>query len=703
MSQNVDNRGNAPQKHDRIGLILYAAYLLLLGAAVLIFLRIVDIQIFFRPAPKIENALTPKVEVRTLEPVRGNILDHKGRLLAMSYPVYDLHMDCTVQKAHFAKMGAQKAAEREQAWLEKARELSEGLAGFFPEKSAQKHFEQIREGRRAGQKYLRIGRPVDHKTLLRIKQLPLFREGANRGGLIVEQRNVRRYPYGELARRTIGFVRDNRGTDITNTHIGLEGKYDFFLHGKDGRESLRVTDYGMVRDFDSSYVKAVDGKDLVTTLDIDLQDVADKALRAQISEEEDLMGACLVLMEVQTGAIRAMVNLYRDANRENRFEEVTNLAISQKREPGSVFKTVTLMTVLSDGIVKSLDETIPTRHGVVPGTNPPLRDVHISDFEREHKTDRISVLDGFKISSNYVFGNLAVEHYGQSEEKTRQFIEKIYSYKLGEPFDFDLDGLATPFIASPDNRYWTKRELGQIGFGYNTEETPLHILTFYNAIANKGRMMKPYLVERLGKEERVPSVLNAAICTPAVADTITRALLAVTQDGTGKALKKAACPVAGKTGTAFGTINGEYKDPSGRRNYLGTFAGFFPAENPQYSIICCVYSSPTHRSYQGGGIPARVVRTVVDHICHTDPFWQGSLQTNEPLPVMKAEFEPLGQDDSATTLVPDLNGLGLKDALFQAERLGLNVSYEGSGHVRSQSPRAGATVNKGTTVKIELK
>mgnify|MGYP002521899522 FL=1 len=445
-------------------------------------------------------------------------------------------------------------------------------------------------------------------------ELPLFNEGRFRGGVIVERENIRRYPYGELARRTIGFVRNNK-SQVTNTHIGIEGKFDYILHGTEGVEYLRTTDYGRVLNSDSTVRAAIDGKDIITTLNIDYQDIADKALREQIEGEDALEGACLVLMETKTGAIRAMVNLVRDAD-SGRFGEIQNYAVGRKAEPGSVFKTVTLMSVLNDGYIKSLDETLPAKNGHVEGTS--INDAHIPDFARQHHTDRISVLDGFKISSNYVFATLAVKYYGKRDgyDGTDKFLSNIYNYKLGEAFDFDLDGLQTPTIPSPKTRYWTNTDLGSIAFGYSTEETPLHILTFYNAIANKGKMMKPYLVNG-------PGILNSAVCSRAVADTLTRALKAVTEEGTARRLKGAKCSVAGKTGTSFGTYaNGKYVDEHGRRKYQGTFVGFFPAENPQYSIISVVYSKPTNKSFQGGGIPAKAIRTVIDRIYDIDPFFQ---------------------------------------------------------------------------------
>ena len=618
-----------PKKRDRIGLILYLLYVLLLIAAVLLILRLLFIQAVWRPEPKIADALTPSNTVSYIEPARGNILDSEGRLLAISCPIYQFYMDCTVLKET-------NTPEQEQKWLDKARELAGGLAVEFPGKSADEYYKLIRDSRAAGKKYVKIGSPVDRNAYNRIINLPLFREGRYRSGMIVEQEQIRQYPYGKLARRTIGFVRNNK-SEVTNTHIGLEGKFDYVLHGQEGKEWMRVTDYGRVRNSDSAYVRAVDGNDLRITLNIDYQDIADKALRAEITEEQDLEGACLVLMEVGTGAIRAMVNLVREDG-DGPFEEIQNLAIGRKGEPGSVFKTVTLMSVLNDGYIKSLEETLPATNGNVAGTS--IKDAHIPDYVRQHHTNRISILDGFKISSNYVFATLAVKNYGIDKtkgrgkglEKTERFLQNIYNYKLGEAFAFDLDGLQTPTIPNPSTRYWTDTDLGSIGFGYSTEETPLHILTFYNAIANKGRMMKPYLVEDIEKdgvvtERRGPGVLNAAVCSKAVADTITRALKAVTEDGTAKRLKDARCAVAGKTGTSFGTFpNGQYQDANGRRKYQGTFVGFFPADAPQYSVICVVYSKPTGKQFQGGGIPARAIRTVVDQLYNIDPCFRTELK-----------------------------------------------------------------------------
>ena len=621
-----ENNGTVKKNRDRIGVILYVVYVLLLLASALLFFKIVYIQVFFNPNPKIESALTPSSRARSIEPVRGNIIDCEGRLLAMSCSTYQIAMDCTVRREEFAK-DKKHGAEKEAEWQDKARALSLELAKVFPEKSADEYWRLISSGRRSGKKYLKLGKPVDRNVYNRIQKFPLFNEGKYKGGLIAEQQNIRIYPYGKLARRTIGFVRNNR-SDVGNTHVGLEGKFDYVLHGREGKEWTKVTDVGRVIDNDSTKTRPEDGKDIRTTLNIDYQDIAYHALYNEICEEEDLEGACLVLMETATGAIRSMVNLYRDGNSTD-FEEVSNLAIGRSIEPGSVFKTVTLMQVLSDGYVKSLDETIPTRHGVIPGVKGVPQDVHILDHERIDHTTSISVLEGFRISSNYVFGTLAVTNYSK---KPMRFIENIHSYKLGEAFDFDLAGLATPTIPSPKdkNRYWSMSDLAVMGYGYGARETPLHILCFYNAIANKGRMMKPYLVEDIElngivKSKRGPALMST-ICTKAVADTITRALKAVTEEGTARRLKDAKLTVAGKTGTSFGTYaGGSYRDESGRRKYQGTFVGFFPADDPKYSVICTVFSKPTSKQFQGGGIPARAVKTLVNNIYSIDPAFRPTL------------------------------------------------------------------------------
>lgn len=609
-------------KRDRISLWLYTFYLLMFAVGVFAVIKMISIMLNLGLDPRTVEVLTPSSRLQTEMPQRGNVYDCNGKLLAITYPRYQITIDCTVQKGKFS-------TKEEQKWLSDAREFAVGLNSYFPETSADEFYKKIVDGRKNNKTYLKLGTPINNNIYKEIKKLPLANRDAFKGGVRSEIVFQRYYPYDKLARRTLGFVRYSQ-EGYKNTHIGLEGKFDYELRGRDGRHWVRETDFGMIDDSDSSIVKVENGKNLHTTLNIDYQNIADRALRTQIDSINDLHDACLVLMEVETGAIRAMVNLSRATY--GSFEEVSNIAIGRKGEPGSVFKTVTLMSVLNDGYIKSLEETLPATNGRVVGTS--IRDQHIPDFAREHKTNKISILDGFKISSNYVFATLAVQNYG-TEEGTTKFLQNIYTYKLGEAFDFDLEGLLTPTIPSPKTRYWTNTDLGSIAFGYSTEMTPLHIITYYNAIANKGKMMKPYLVDSIEKDGKVttkhgPAILNGAICTKAVADTLTRALRAVTEEGTARALKKAKCSVAGKTGTSFGTFpNGKYEDEKGRRKYQATFVGFFPAENPKYTAICCVYSDPTRTSFQGGSIPAKAVKELIDNIYSIDPCFRKELNESK--------------------------------------------------------------------------
>lgn len=703
----AEKNENMKGQRDRIGKILYGFYILFLLAAVVLVGQLIAVQCFFKPDPVIEGELTQAVTKDVLQPERGAILARDGRMLAISFTTYTIAMDPSILKDEYAREADGK--EKEAAWMAKARDLSEGLAKYFPEKTADEYYAQIRKDREQGKRYRSIGKPVDYETLQEIKRLPLFNEGKYKGGLIVEEKEVRQYPYGTLARRVIGFVRDN--TDASsNNYIGIEGKFNSKLHGTGGyRYTVKKDGKAMVQSYDSVAVKPVDGLDVRTTLDVDIQDLADRALKAQIDTNRKIEGGCALVMEVSTGAIRAMVNLRRSPET-GLMEESYNYAIGRAGEPGSVFKASTIMTLLEDGHIHSLEETIPTNGGR-EGTLP--LDQHIYDYEHQNNTKEITILRGLEMSSNYVFAHLALKYY---KDRPQDFIDKLYQYKLGEAFDFDLDGMATPQVPSPSKASWSQTSLGTTAYGYSVTETPLHILTFYNSIANKGKMMKPYLVEDIEKdgvvkEELGPSILNASVCSRATADTITRGLTAVVQSGTATRLKNTKWKVAGKTGTARIVLDandsktraGQYSDEWGRKKNQATFVGFFPADAPRYSIIVVVYSILDAESFYGGTLPALAAREIVDGIWAMDVDGSEALEARGAVPAMPAPAEMTARADSTGSMIPDLAGLGLKDAMYAIESMGLKCSYSGVGHVAGQTPKAGSTVRKGDTVKITLK
>ena len=616
--------------HDRIHVVMFYLSLASLLLGVLILVWIVKIQMTYKVPDKVIGLFRPKVEKHVDAPVRGRILATDGRPLAISAPLYDIYMDCTVLKEKYREEGKDSL---ERAWRAKVRELSVCLSEEFRDKSAEAYARDILEGREKGSKYLSIQKNIDLSTLNRIKTFPLFRESRYTSGFISERHAERIYPYDSLARRVIGYVKDyNR--------IGLEASFDSELHGQEGYEWRRVTDNNRwIRDLDSASMKVKDGNDIRTTLNIDFQDIADKALRAQINANEDIRAGICIIMEAKTGAIRAMVNLSRGETPQTTLWERDNLVLTQTAEQGSVMKTVTLLSVVEDGYVRSLEQTLPTNHGYVlrngkRSTYP--HDQHISDYERNTGRNEISVMHGFEISSNYVFATLAETYYGK---KPQELLDHIYSYRLGEAFDFDINGLRPPYVPRPDlEDSWSATTLGTLAYGYAMSVTPLHVATFYNGIANKGKMMKPYLVESVEKDGKVlkrygPSVLNASICSPAAADTVTRALRAVVNSGTATRLKNAKLPVAGKTGTAQVVLTPQerkgskdpYHDPMGRKKNQGTFVGFFPADDPKYTILITVYSYLSGQSFYGGTMPALAVRDIVDRIYALDPQWRPEL------------------------------------------------------------------------------
>lgn len=697
---------------DRISMILLLIYIVVLFISALIIGKLIYIQKSWEPDKSIAKYFLPPAEKYTIAPDRGAIIGCGGEILAMSTPMYELRMDCTVRKEYFKKKMRKNPTgdNLEQQWQDKAKAFSEGFAKEM-NMDASVIFKSIMDGRRKGNKYLRLGTDIDRGTLLKLESLPLMEEGRYKSGIIVEKHDSRKYPYGTLARRTIGYVKDNssqKEDEKGRSHIGIEGKYDYVLHGKEGEIWLKPTDNKeKIQNYDSTYVKPVDGLDVRTTLDITLQDIIDKAMRKQMSANPKIEDGCAVFMDVRTGAIRAMVNLTKSP-KDSSLNEVYNMAIGYGANPGSVFKTTTLMTALEDGYIKSLDDEIPTNEGKLPGYP---QDDHVKNLVK------ISILHGFEISSNYVFRYLATNNYS---DNPKRFMDKLYMYKLGQAFDFDLEGLREPVLPSPDSKSWSSTDLGSVAIGYSVRETPLHTLTFYNAIANKGRMMKPYLVESIEKDgvvktKKGPSVLNASICSRATADTLLRALKAVTSEGTAYRLKGAKLTVAGKTGTARQSLSKEEiekygRDPKdntqtadGSYHNLATFVGFFPADNPKYSAIICMNSSLIRGSLYGGVGPASAMREIVDAIYTLDPEWGSEVTAMAKVPVMGEDKEMTVRSDMKNPIVPDIMGLGLKDAIFIIENSGLKCSYSGTGHVSSQNPKAGTKVADGSTITFNLK
>ena len=688
-------------------------YIFFLLVSLVVIGRVAYIQYIWKPNPAFIEHFQPSKHKARIEPERGSILDHNGRLLAISTPLYDIYMDCYVQKE--ANEKNQKTGKKdEEEWLQKARLLSGGLARVLAKegKDSTYYWNRIRDGRANRRRYVGIVKGIDHGTLLELKALPLFNEAGHKGGLIVEKLERRLYPYGSLARRVIGYVKNN--DDTSAIHIGIEGKYHYLLHGKRGTAWEKKTDKSRwIQDVDSTYIPAVDGDDIRTTIDINIQDIADKALKNSMSENKHIKEGCVVVMDVETGAIRAMVNLQKDSL--GRFSESFNMAAGRPGEPGSVFKAATLVTLLEDGKV-TLDTEIPTNHGFMKEFSPQEvpGDEYIRNYERRTGRDMVSVIYGFQISSNYVFRRLVKDHY---EKNPSEFTSRLHSYNLGGNFDFELTerGSGKPSIPDPHEKGWSRTSLISSAIGYSVKVTPLQIATFYNAIANDGKMMKPYIVESVEKDGQIkqtfsPTLLNS-VCSKATADTLTRALTQVTSEGTAKKLSKAKCTVAGKTGTARMYLTPKeqqgsgnpYEDIKGRRRHQGTFVGFFPVEKPKYTAIVTTYTGLLDKGVNvyGGDAPATTFKEIVDMLWAYESEWSNEIKADGKIPEMKARN--IITDATEGSPVPDVTGMGLKDAIYAIENSGYTCEYSGMGHVKSQYPKAGSHAAKGGTVKIELR
>lgn len=642
-------------------------------------------------------------------------MDCNGKLLAFSTPMYNVNMDCTILKDDYAK-DEKEGKEKEAAWRAEAKKMAFGIAEVLQEsgKDGNWYYNLIISNRdsksASGRKNKPIARNIDHSTLLKLQELPLFCEGQFKSGMIIRKVDTRQYPYGELARRVIGDVKVDPKDPEANRFVGIEGQYDHILHGKKGIEWMKRTDKGMIRNVDSTSTAVEHGRDIRTTIDIDIQDIADRALRAQIQENPEVQGGCIVVMEVETGAVKAMVNLSR--NSRNSMGEYFNSAIGRPAEPGSVFKTVSLLTLIEDGHVE-LETKIPSNHGIMK-EYPKLRDEYIPRYESRNKTNEISIVDGFEISSNYVFRRLVKDYYGKDE---KEFIDRLYEYKLApDAYKFDLTekGATPAYIPDPKGKGWSGTDLISVAIGYTVRQPALNIAMFYNAIANDGKMMKPYIVESIeynGRTEKrfKPEILNGSICSKATADSVTRALKMVTLEGTASKLKNAKCVVAGKTGTARIVLNKEERggssDPfinsNGQKKHQGTFVGFFPADNPKYTAIVTIWSGLTSQNFYGGAYPAAAFKEIVDAVWSLDTSWGENHTPSGKVPQMKAGFI---ETEKGTGLpVPDLKGMGLKDAIYAIENNGYRCSYEGIGHVVKQTPAAGTEYKKGQTISIVLK
>jgi cell division protein FtsI (penicillin-binding protein 3) len=659
------------------------------------------------------DSLSTKYE--DVEAVRGNIYSVDGSLLATSVPEYELRMDLLAG-------GIQK----DDIFTEKVDSLAERLSVFFGDKSRRDYSRMLREARRDKARYFLLKRRVSHQELATVRKFPIFNLGRYKGGLIVVQQNKRIFPFKSLAARTIGYKNENVKP------VGLEGAYSSYIDGESGRRLVqRIAGGTWVPINKDIEIAPKEGADIISTIDINIQDVAQDALKKQLIKNNAHHG-CVVVMETATGEIRAIANFTKGADGE--YAEKFNYAIAESAEPGSTFKLASYLAALEDGKIDT-NTRIDCEGGVYKIYHKgrvlkTVRDSH-------EGAGVLTVKQAFEESSNAGIVKLILNHY---RDNPRQFTDRLYDLHLNEKAGLQIPGEGDPLIKTPSSKSWSKLTLPQMAYGYEMKMTPLQMLTFYNAVANKGTMVAPLFVReirRLGNtvEHFKPKVIQDKICSDETLGKLRAMLEGVVELGTGKdIIRNPLYKIAGKTGTAQ-VANGALGYSV--RKYQASFCGYFPADNPKYSMIVVI--NDPKPAYYAALVAGPVFREVADKIYANDvdmynPVEANKLVGNTKMPPSKAGYKKSTQrvykalgvktlfaatGDFVNVVdtnngvavrevkfvarsVPDVSGMGLKDAVFLLSSSGLKPVVKGSGKVIAQSLIPGSRVVKGYPITIEL-
>jgi cell division protein FtsI (penicillin-binding protein 3) len=691
----------------RVGII----YFLVLALAIAIIGKTVHTQV--TQGAELKKQME-KISLKDIiiEPNRGDILATDGRLLATSLPSYEIHMDTSVPT--------------DKIFNDSIDALCQSLARVLGKKPAYMYRREIVAARRQKNGYHLIDRRLDYNDLKAVRKFPIFRLGANKGGLIVEQENVRKLPNGNLAARTIGYLTKDPNGNIP----GLEGAFDTHLRGERGvGVGQKLPGGGLKPVNGANSAEPKDGGDVVSTIDINIQDVAEMSLRKRLQYHNAHHGTAVV-MEVATGEIRAIVNLGKD--KYGNYRELYNYALGESIEPGSTFKLMTYMAALEDGKLQPADSIDNGQSGEVF-----FYGKRVHDDGRRETMGWLTVEKAFAHSSNISVTKFIDKHYRGRE---KQFIDRLYSMNLNQKLGLELSGEGEPDIKYPGSRYWSGWSLTQIAYGYEVRLAPIHVLAFYNAVANDGKMVKPRFVKSLthhGSTEQTydVQVVKSSIASAATIRKVKKMMEAVVEYGTAKRIKSDLYRIAGKSGTAqVANEKYGYRD----RKYYSSFAGYFPADRPKYSCIVSIYA-PTVNGYGGGTVSAPVFREIADKIYAADPDMRETLKPEKrgamaDIPYSKSgsladltcvldelniPMEKEGRADWVTAssgdakvelkkrvmdrnLVPNVVDMGLKDALYLLEERGLRVSVRGRGRVVSQSLPPGSKVSPGGSIILKM-
>jgi len=650
---------------------------------------------------------------RDIEAVRGNIYSDDGSMMATSIPIYEIRMD----------MNADGLTD--ERFNEGIDSLCINLSDLFQDKTPIQWKRELKEARTSGERYHLIKRKVKFHQMKAMREFPIFRLGKFDGGFIVLQQNRRELPFRMLAARTIGYERE----DIAP--VGLEGAYSAQLSGVSGKRLMQKISGGIWMPInDENEVEPQDGFDVHTTINLNIQDVAENALLKQLTLHDAHHG-CVILMEVETGEIKAIANLSKDDDGD--YWEYYNYAIGESTEPGSTFKLASLVTALEDGYI-SLTDSIDTGDGEAEFHGEVMHD------SKEDGYGKISIERAFAVSSNIGVMRVIEKFYSKQPEK---FMKGLRRMGLGDPIGIEIAGEGQPLIKSPSDNSWSLITPLWTSIGYEVKMTPLQILTFYNAIANDGKMVKPKFVRQITDKSSVvqeveTEVIHERICSEKTAKNAQTLLESVVTEGTAMNLRNANYAIAGKTGTA--RIANSTEGYGKKISYQASFAGYFPADNPKYTCIVVV-NAPNRSSYYASHVAGPIFEEIADKVyatsinIHDELEHQSEITSMTHIPVskngaqadlftvfdgLKIPIESANPDNKwvitqtgsdrvkmdrravTENLVPNVKGMSAQDAVFILENVGLTVVLKGRGAIREQSIQPGERIVKGNRIILEL-
>lgn len=704
---------------------------------VLILYKLVSIQFIYgeKWRGKSDNL---HLSVRKIKATRGNIFSDDGSLLATSSPKYRLAMDPTVSKI---------TVEREKIFNDGIEELSQRLHRFYAQKaksnkrvrnrSAGSYLRLIKNAREANKRYVSINSTkINYAEKKAMEKWPIFKAGRMKGGVLFEKEETRFRPFTSLAFRTIGYTTADDSTGEVRGRKGLEYSFNEYLAGKTGAQLHSKMSGGVWKPVTEDYVVTPEeGHDIHTTLDVNIQDFAESALKRAVAENKASNG-CAIVMDVKTGDIKALVNVdQKIRNGDTTYSEVYNNAVAKRYEPGSTIKLASVIALLEENSSLTLDTKVETDNGVYNFYDAVMRDSRVGGY------GTISLLDVFKKSSNVGIAKLVEKNFYHSRAMQQKFIAYLRQCKLTEPMGFQLKGEAVPFVKTPDDDSWSGISLPWISIGYESLISPLQMLGFYNAIANDGYYVKPRIVSTISDDGKVIKEFRIEkdekrICSEKTLEKVKIMLKSVVEKGgTADNIRSSQYAISGKTGTKKNIKEGKYV-----KEYYATFAGFFPSENPKYSIMIAI-DHPTQGKFYGGSVAAPVFKEIADKIYTNDLALHKNLDLEferKPgvFPVIQAgyykDLETICEElklsyrgstdkewvraqrndelkrvqwkdlDLKYEKVPDVSGLTIRDALSLLEMKGLRVSFSGRGRVVSQSQEPGTNLLVGSKIKLIL-